>query len=329
MNPLSFTAPLTVAFTGAVMFLLPHLSPRRYFFAITVAPGFPSSEGGRTILRAYHVAVLISVLLSAAVVFALAGVIPNLAFLASVLLPLAGGGAAFLWARSKARAHSFESPQPERAAGLSPEADRLPRWMALALLPFAAPLAAAAWLRSHWDEIPARFPVHFDANGAPNRWAEKSARAVFGPLLAEAGLMLAILFLSIAMFHGARRGPQRIAVLKMLVAVLYLLGYTFTLTSLTPLARIPVLAILLPALVFSVGVLVWCFRMASNPEMPAEDTPDRYWRLGAIYANRSDPAIFVQKRIGFGYTFNFGNPLSWAILGLFALVVIAFVLLAP
>src|ERR1035438_8970575 len=39
---------LVAAFTGAVMLLLPHISPRRYFFAITVPQGFPSSPAGRT-----------------------------------------------------------------------------------------------------------------------------------------------------------------------------------------------------------------------------------------------------------------------------------------
>ena len=55
---------LVAAFTGAVMLLLPHISPRRYFFAITVPPGFPSSPAGRTSLRRYYSAVVCSIVIS-------------------------------------------------------------------------------------------------------------------------------------------------------------------------------------------------------------------------------------------------------------------------
>ena len=32
-------------------------------------------------------------------------------------------------------------------------------------------------------------------------------------------------------------------------------------------------------------------------------------------AHREDPALFVEKRFGFGYTVNFGNPWAWVIAG--------------
>jgi uncharacterized membrane protein len=34
---------------------------------------------------------------------------------------------------------------------------------------------------------------------------------------------------------------------------------------------------------------------------------DRFWVGGLIYVNRDDPAIFVPKRLGLGWTLNFGN----------------------
>jgi uncharacterized membrane protein len=34
-----------------------------------------------------------------------------------------------------------------------------------------------------------------------------------------------------------------------------------------------------------------------------------------FYVNRNDPAFFVEKRFGLGYTLNFGHPLSWALTG--------------
>ena len=32
------------------------------------------------------------------------------------------------------------------------------------------------------------------------------------------------------------------------------------------------------------------------------------WRAGVFYVDRNDPALFVPKRFGFGYTLNFGQP---------------------
>ena len=35
---------------------------------------------------------------------------------------------------------------------------------------------------------------------------------------------------------------------------------------------------------------------------------DRYWVGGFFYNNPDDPAVFVPKRFGMGWTVNFGNP---------------------
>lgn len=54
--------------------------------------------------------------------------------------------------------------------------------------------------------------------------------------------------------------------------------------------------------------------------------PDEEYR-GFLYSNPDNPALFVPKRSGIGYTLNFGNPWSWAVLTLIiAMVVLPFVL---
>jgi len=55
---------------------------------------------------------------------------------------------------------------------------------------------------------------------------------------------------------------------------------------------------------------------------------DRYWKLGAFYFNPKDPAIFVEKRYGVGWTINFGRPVSVAIIIVLAAVVIIIKLLS-
>ena len=316
MNSASMFLAILSTFEGAMMLLLPHYSPRRYFFAITVAPEFLTSEAARRSLRRYHWAVAGSVVLAA-----LASSFP----LAPVL-PMVIGFAAFLRERSVVR--RYASPVPAvREAALSPDADHLPGWFALALPPFAAPLAAAAYLRAHWEEIPARFPVHWGANGEPNRWADKSVQAVYGPLLFSAATMLVILLLTIAMYYGARRGPQRTAILKLMVGVTYMMALVFSGTALFPILKIPIVVFFIPAPVFVIIALVWSFKMVRT--QPAEQTADEYWHLGSFYYNPQDAAVFVQKRIGFGYTFNFGNRLTWIIVGSLVAVFAGLVFLLP
>ena len=45
---------IVLATISAVMLLLPDMSPRRYFFAITVPAGFRESEAGRASLHRYY-----------------------------------------------------------------------------------------------------------------------------------------------------------------------------------------------------------------------------------------------------------------------------------
>jgi uncharacterized membrane protein len=62
--------------------------------------------------------------------------------------------------------------------------------------------------------------------------------------------------------------------------------------------------------------------------MPDGPTPESFWKAGIFYSNRDDPSLFVRKRLGIGYTLNFGNPWSWAILAVIILLVAAPILLA-
>lgn len=37
---------------------------------------------------------------------------------------------------------------------------------------------------------------------------------------------------------------------------------------------------------------------------------NKYWKLGLFYFNSQDPSIIIEKRMGIGWTINFGNPIS-------------------
>lgn len=55
---------------------------------------------------------------------------------------------------------------------------------------------------------------------------------------------------------------------------------------------------------------------------------DRYWSGGFFYNNPDDPALFVPKRFGLGWTLNFGHPQAKLVL-IGVLVVILVLSLLP
>jgi hypothetical protein len=52
-------------------------------------------------------------------------------------------------------------------------------------------------------------------------------------------------------------------------------------------------------------------------------TADSHWIGGLIYFNPTDPAVFVERRMGIGWTLNFGNLWSWTSLITVAAIVLA------
>ena len=52
-------------------------------------------------------------------------------------------------------------------------------------------------------------------------------------------------------------------------------------------------------------------------------TPDECWKLGIFYFNRNDPALFVEKRFGIGWTLNMANPRALLVIGAILLFILA------
>ena len=77
--------------------------------------------------------------------------------------------------------------------------------------------------------------------------------------------------------------------------------------------------IILAPLIFL--ALISLVPLLARPQKPSDPNS---WKAGVFYANRNDPALFVPKRFGIGYTINFGNPWAWLVLG-----ILVFVILAP
>ena len=242
---------------------------------------------------------------------------PQAALPAALFVPPLAAGVAFFYARSRVAPYAVsadaQSADAIREAEINRGLESLPRWTLLALPPFAVPIAVAFYLRAHWDEIPERFPVHFGLDGRPNRWVSRTPHGVYSPRWFGGAIMLLLILIALAAFYGSRRSPLRRGMLKIMIAVIYLISFVFGMVGLLPIRVFSPLAMFAPLSAFMIGVLAYAFKLSSDPDIPGESTPDACWHFSEIYYNPADPAIFVQKRVGVGYTLNFGNRLSWAL----------------
>ena len=365
-TPLLFGPGLIMAFLIGLCFVIYYLMPRLtrpdVYFAVTVPPEFRDSPEGCSILKRYRVEVTILSVLSLLLVLA-AVRIPEPHYdvglaLAGLYLQIAGAFVAYYRARKQVLPHATR-PATVREATLVPREAHLPGGWLLQFPPFALLAAAAIWLHRHWSQIPKVFPIHWGVDGQPNGWATRSIAGVYAPLLMGVMLCALMVFLAYAMLRwsrlirvGGAAGQAerrfRLVVVSIVVATEYFLALVFAWTSLLPLSHnqtgppgfIPILVFALAFSGIVVALTVWTGQggtrlvgpavAASSAVAPVGDrTPDKCWKLGLFYINRDDPALFVEKRFGIGYTLNFGHPGAWVFLALLVAVFVAIILIVP
>jgi uncharacterized membrane protein len=348
MNAIVLYSPLTMTGVLALVFhLLPRLSRSEIYFAVTVPGAFPDGPEARRVLLRYRLQVWVHALVAAGLIL-LAWNLgrPGLITL-GIGWQLFGYITAFLLARLAVQPHAVAADS-RREAEIRPRAGGLPGGWPGQLAPFLLLSLIGLLVYMNWNTLPDRWPVHWGIDGQPDRWADRTPRAVFGPL-AGIGVMCALMFLiALGILHRSRRievtgAPaaserafQR-AILWLLLGVECFLVLHMGGLQLWPLWSGPAnpdsvawLAVgvipLVMLAVFFVFVRIGQggSRLEPSPvrERPVGDrTRDDCWKLGLFYVNRADAAVFVEKRFGIGYTVNFGN--YWVWIGL------AFVLALP
>ena len=358
----SLVVAFVIGLCLVISYLIPRLTRPDVYFAVTVPPEFRDSVEGCSILKRYRVEVSIFGVLALLIV--LAGIrIPEPNYLMAVTLAgflFYGVGAflAYYRARRRVLPHAA-APATVREATLVPREVHLPGGWLLQFPPFALLAGMAIWLHLHWRQIPEVFPIHWGPSGQANGWATRSFTGVYGPLLIAALLCALMGFLAYAMLRWSRviqvggaagEGERRfrLVVVSIIVATEYFLALMFAWIGLLPLSHkqagppgfIPTLVFSLVFSAATVVLMVWVGQGGtrlvgsaaadSRAVAPTGDrTADKYWKLGLIYFNRNDPALFVEKRFGLGYTLNFGHLGAWAFLVVLVAVFVAIALIVP
>ena len=222
-------------------------------------------------------------------------------------------------------------------SALAPRPTPLHSGWPLQLSPFAILVATAIYLALRWDEIPARFPVHWAAGGHANGWSVRTPLGVYWPLIFGAIVMGVVAASSYVALHYGRpaRGSMSRSLAGdfaremgvFLISLEFFLAVIFSFVGLLPLMsnRNPgILPILIATLAMLAALIFVMSRLAkhhaklhaeASASMPG-GVSDDHWKGGVFYVNRDDSALFVPKRFGIGYTLNFGHATAWVIMGL-------------
>ncbi|HEY2028569.1 MAG TPA: DUF5808 domain-containing protein [Myxococcales bacterium] len=210
-----------------------------------------------------------------------------------------------------------------REASLQHDSSGLPGGVLGQSLPFAMLAACGVWLASIWDQLPLRMPVHWDIHGRPDRIVSRTWYEASFPLLFGAFLCAMLLVLSLLIRRQAPRGAAKQPSLRIVRAAGVLIAAVCC-AAVVAMASggklfVPAMSVMAAMFVVFAAYAVALFARYRGKD-PLRN-PSR-WRA-VFYADRDDPALLVQKRIGIGYTINFGHPAALPLMALLALLPIA------
>lgn len=336
MTSASWPMMLVVALHALLFHAMPRFSRSDILFAVTVSDAFVAGDGRRLLAR-YRVIVWCGAAAACATLLLLPGPFSARGGWMTVGV-IAGnmivGVSAWLWAHRTARAHAVPHSET-RTASLVPRDTSLPGGALFAAGPFVILLSTAILVWTNWNDVPAH-------SGRLGPFAPLALGGIFAAIMLTMAISMARRTRQIAIDGLAAAAEQRFRRVNVLILLLSAYGSAIMLSG-TTLAAIPaflealngrLVFAMVPLMLFNFGVMVWMLRVGqggqrsvastARREIQGDATPDRAWKVGGLfYYNPNDPAIWVEKRFGFGYTLNIGSTGAWLLIGMMLLPMIA------
>ncbi|MBA3823649.1 MAG: DUF1648 domain-containing protein [Ktedonobacterales bacterium] len=343
MQPyLYFSTGLIAVLTGLEWFVPAIFRPTN-LFGVTVAPDAARQPEGRAIIRRWRASIAALGLAGIALTVALAPLEPVVVLLArtGILLVVALGQVAlYIGSHHQAQALAIPEAGAVRTASLAarPHVPLIPWWWEA--LPLALIGGTAFVLAQQYAAAPAIIPVHWNINNMVDRTAAKSVGSFFLMVWMQVGLYALLTFITATLSrtrigNNATTGSQqyRLAIARylffvkgMIIVLLGTMGLVIannSVTNTTPSTALFIAPLGFVVVVLAVGTFIF-FRYgqggwrvdARAGTLPAADNmPDSAWKGGVLYYNPNDPALFVERRSGMGFTLNFGHRGSWLFMG--------------
>lgn len=224
-------------------------------------------------------------------------------------------------------------------------------WFLLYVVIIGATLVAGILL---YDQMPDKVIMHTDYDGNATRVVEKSMKLLFFAPVIQAAMALLMGFIywmmqrtpavidpeqpEVSSIQNAKfryRWSAFVVFLGLLLLLLF--GFMqFTFLGLVPQSLslwVPLSvsgAMIVAVIILSVttgqsGSRIRAGKSKDGKTINRND--DKYWKSGLFYVNKEDPAMFVEKRFGVGFTINFGRPLAIILFIGILLVITAVVIL--
>ncbi|GIO67745.1 DUF1648 domain-containing protein [Paenibacillus cookii] len=220
------------------------------------------------------------------------------------------------------------------------------RWF---ILHIAVMLISAILAIAYYDQFPETIAMKYDWHGEVTRSVDKSLQAVLGPNLMQLVMIFLFMFMNWMILKSKQQihpdhpelSAQRNALFRLRWSMFNVVsGMLITLLlsfiQLNMRYNLPgnvvfPITMMMPAIII-VMALILSFttgqggRRIGRPSGAASATAvndDRFWKLGFIYYNPNDPAMFVEKRMGIGWTINFARPAAWMIFAGILLLIFA------
>ena len=199
-------------------------------------------------------------------------------------------------------------------------------------------------IEKNYNKIPAFIPTRFNFSGHAIQYTAKTGFSVYLiPVIS-----IVVLFIFACIYFVIKRAKQQVssnfperAKLQdrkfrylwsiYIVITAFILTAHFALMSLQADSLIflsnklfSAITILVP-IIMLIGALVLAIKAGQSGNRLKFNTGEKemninvaddtvYWKFGMFYYNPDDPAIFVPKRIGVGWTLNFGHPASFILI---------------
>lgn len=194
-----------------------------------------------------------------------------------------------------------------------------------------------------YDKIPDRIPMNFGFNGSVYNWADKSYRLIlFNPIVQ---LFLTVVFgFSYWMLGKSKQqidasrpeasseknrifryrwsaclvfsGLGMVAMFSFMNLCIWGFVGNLKLAAYIPMVYcvLMILAFILLAITTGQsGNRIHVYMDKEEKRVSVSRDDDRYWKLGILYFNPEDPSLFIEKRFGIGWTFNWGRPMCWVL----------------
>lgn len=228
-----------------------------------------------------------------------------------------------------------------------------PLWFIIPALIFIFTVIVGIYV---YPYLPSKIPMHFNSQGIVDSYAKKSIGSAFLINIIQF-FIIGIMFVCYKAIESAKQqvdpsNPEAsveknlrfrklwsgmIIITAVIISIIFMLAAFMVWGILKEINLANMLIVIVTTIIIIVPIVLAIITGQGGERIRIEGEDkstksfdrddDKYWKLGMFYYNPNDPAIFLEKRFGVGWTVNYGNPIVWIGMIIFILIMAAIILL--